>query len=152
MHSQEASSNFISPPVLAIGKLTVRKKGRWNHIRLITQKVTNTKVPAPQKVIQINQSLQRSATEVHGPRDDYWSPKFGVVNTMSGLSSNVSLPEKLSWPPLPKRTASPPLILFIFQNNITPDIELYGYLLAACHPCMDRNFIYSLLCPQCSTE
>lgn len=65
---------------------------------------------------------------------------------MEGLSSNVSPSENPHDHLTLKEHPTHPLTL-LFQNNITPDIALYGYLLVACHPIeymlyMGKNFIH----------
>lgn len=78
----------FSPPVPATGRLTVRKR-RYQPEKTghSLKRSLMTKVPTPQKVLQINRSksLQRSLTEFHGPKDNCYSPKFVVVKTMAGL-------------------------------------------------------------------
>lgn len=59
---------------------------------------------------------------------------------MERLSSNVSPSENPHDHLILKEQPPHPLFLFIFQNNITPDIVLYGYLLVACRP-IDICFI-----------
>lgn len=114
-YSQEASRNLISLPVLAAGKLAVRKKRAPNQRRL-GHSLKRSRTPKSQLLKRsfklIRQNLcKKASSNSCGSKDDCKSPKFGGVK-----NSAQTPPQKEPPDPLILEQPPDPLILHFSEQ------------------------------------